>query len=98
VCKNTLTGRLSLSRNRKSLALIHRKRIRVGTLAGEPDETRTTLGVLDQEPLFDNAFDIVLRGAVEEIHNVMAWEFETEFLEAPHQPGVQDVVSFHQFH
>jgi hypothetical protein len=96
VCKNTLTGRLS--RKRKSLALIHRKRIRVGTLAGEPDETTSTLGVLDQEPVCNNAFEIVLRGAVEEIHNVMAWVFVTELLEAPHQLGVADVLGFHKFH
>ena len=102
MCKNTLTCRVHvscrLSRKRNSLAHIHSKRIRVGTLAGEPDETTTTLGMLDQEPVCNNAFDIVLRGAVEEIHNVMAWVFVTELLEAPHQLGVADVLGFHQFH
>ena len=94
VCKNTLTGRLS----RKSLALIHRKRIRVGTLAGKPDETTSTLGVLDQEPVCNYAFEVVLRGAVEEMHNVMAWVFATELLEALHQLGIADVLGFQQFH
>ena len=96
MCKKTLTGRLS--RKRKSLALIHRKRIRVGTLAGEPDETTSTLGVLDQEPVCNYAFEVVLRGAVEEMHNVMAWVFATELLEALHQPGVADVLGFLKFH